>query len=60
MTYTVDGVESEYEFSDSRLDEVLARADAKFLPPWTVQDEANFRRIMAGDAERRKPKRDRA
>jgi len=56
MTYTVDGVASEYEFDDDRLDEVLARADAKFLPAWTVQDEANFRRIMAEDAKRRKGK----
>lgn len=56
MTYTNEvGVTSDYEFDVDRLDEVLARADAKFLPAWTAQDEMNFRRIMADDEIRRNP-----
>ena len=58
MTYTTEaGVTSDYEFPDDRLDEVLARADAKFLPAWTAQDEINFRRIMADDENRRNPQK---
>jgi hypothetical protein len=41
------------EYPAERLPELLARADAKFLPPWTAQDEIRFRAILADDEKRR-------
>ena len=48
MRYTVNGTSQEYTFPDERLDELLARADKQFLPPWTAEDEMRFREIMKG------------
>lgn len=42
-----DGPEVDREYPDERLDEILKRADAKFLPPWTAADEMRFREIFA-------------
>lgn len=46
MSYTSGGITQEYEFADDRLDEILARADAKFLPPLTRDDELRFQEIL--------------
>lgn len=43
----------ELAYPADRLDELLARADARFLPAWTAQDEIRFRGIMAEDQKRR-------
>ncbi len=55
MTYTKDGVTSEYTGPDEVADDWVKRADAFFLPAWTPADEMNFRRIMADDEIRRNP-----
>ena len=46
MRYTEHGVAQEYEFEDSRLDELLTRADAKFLRPMTMEELDRFSAIL--------------
>ena len=53
VTYTIEGVQSEYEFEDARLDEILERADAKFLRPLTWADRQRFQEILRRDEKRR-------
>lgn len=53
VTYRRDGIEQSYEVSPERLDELLARADARFLPPWTKADERRFDAILKADGKRR-------
>lgn len=53
LTYRNGAAEQTYEFASDRLDELLRRADAKFLPAWTKADEARFQRILAADRKRR-------
>ena len=54
VTYrTADG-ESLLEFDNDRLDELLARADARFCAPWDRKTERKWRMVLADDARRRK------
>jgi len=46
MLYTSNGVTQEYTFPPEKHDEIMARADAKFLPPWTGEDEIRFQEIL--------------
>jgi len=49
----------EYHYPVSRLDELISRADAAFLPKRTpaemAAEDARFRQILANDRERRHP-----
>lgn len=45
MRYTANGATQSYTFPNDRTDEVLDRADKKFLPPLTADDEARFQDI---------------
>ena len=53
VTYTLDGIQSEYEFEDARLDEILERADARFCRPLTWEDRQRFAEILNRDEKRR-------
>lgn len=53
VTYRRDGAEQQYAFAPERLDELLARADARFLRPLTAEDESRFRAVLASDERRR-------
>ena len=47
MRYTVAGVERIYRYDDNLLDEVLARADARFCTPSTPADLERYKRALA-------------
>lgn len=53
LTYTVDGISREYEYPAERLDELIARAEAKFCQPETAADRERFRLVLQHDRERR-------
>jgi len=56
---TKEGKTVEYHYPVSRLDELISRADAAFLPKLTptemAAEDARFRQIVANDRERRHP-----
>lgn len=54
VTYRTEAGEQRLEFSDDRLDELLARADAKFCAPWTAETTRKWRKVLADDEKRRK------
>ena len=52
MRYTESGVERIYHYEDSKLDELLLKADAKFCTPATAADlERHRRAVLIGRGE---------
>ena len=57
MRYTENGIERIYHYEDSKLDELLLKADAKFCAPATAADiERHRRAVLIGRGEE-EPKR---
>jgi len=54
MRYTESGIERIYHYEDSKLDELLLKADAKFCTPATAADiERHRRAVLIGQGEER-------
>ena len=47
VTYRTEDGECCYELDDEKLDELLRRADARFLPAMSGEDLARFERIKS-------------
>lgn len=53
VTYRTEAGEQRLEFPDDRLDELLARAAARFCAPWDRETERKWRKVLADDKKRR-------